>query len=268
MKVNFDNEYKDMENEKPSFSWKLILVCVLSVIVVAGLSILGYKTLANKRGINYDSPYTLADDFVTYTYQGDTESIFKMQPRVFQERSIQNTQMSNGLEESDVSGAVELLKRPLAKYMETLKDQHGQWTETHEVDETMYTYTEKELDALQKLLKYQGVDEEWIYEITNAGIVNVSVKLNASNGSGGYDHTVRVPVYEYDGRWYLGQRIGDVFLAAVEGEHDPYGDLLDGFIITDSWDADGNKVIQNEEEYGNLKDEETGIEPDGESFTE
>lgn len=250
MKVKLDEKLTGYhKKEVQRFSVRIIaLFCsVLAAIVI--LCLIGYKTFLHEKGAGYKSPYELADDFVTYTYQGDTESIFKMQPAVFQERSIHDNQMKYAMTEDEVKQAIENLKKPLAEYIETLNTQHGEWTETHEVAKDMYEYTDDELFAMQELLKSQGIDEEYVDKISKIGIVDVDVDLTASNDSGGYPHVVHVPVYKHGSFWYLGQRIGDVFTKMTEGDHDPYGDLLDGFTIV-------NRET-NEEGYEILVDPET-----------
>ncbi len=231
-----------------------------SLIVSLGVLFVGWQTFMHGREVCYESPYELADDFVTYTYKGDTESIFKMQAKLFQERSIQDNQNTCGIPEDDVKSAIANLKRPLKEYIETLASQHGTWTETHKVNNDMYVYTEEDLADLRQALKYQGIDPDYLNEITKAGIVDVDVDLKASNGSGGYPHTVHVPVYKHGDYWYLGQRTGTTFLSKIEGEHDPYGDLLDGFSITGNWDAQGNEIVENAEGNRVFTDADTGRE--------
>ncbi len=259
MKVKL-NEKQENVRKRKRITKKTGIICIISAAAAICISFIGYKTYRHEQEGGYKSPYELADDFVTYTYQGDTEAVFKMQPRTFQTRSIEDVQMTYGLDADDTAGAVSKLKEPLIEYIELLNSQHGQWTETHETAEDMRLYSKEELKDLKQTLKFQGVDEDYLYKITKAGIVDVYVDLKASTLSGGYCHTVHVPVYKHNGYWYLGQRTGDVFLALTEGEYEPYGNLLDGFNVVGEWDAEGNRVIRNEEGYQIFTDEDTGLE--------
>lgn len=203
---------------------------VIGLVIIAAMAGILVWHPWNRGGKSYESPYDLADDFAAYTYQGDGDKIFQMQPKIFQERSVEDTMTRFALEGK--KEAMDRLTRPISDYLSTLGTQHGQWTENHQVKEGMYAYEERELNEIRATLKMQGVDEKWLDEMTAAGVVDVDVNIEASNGSGGYSYILRVPVYEYKGKWYLGQMVGSVYRSMTEGVNNPYGDLLDGFSVT------------------------------------
>lgn len=265
MKVKFsEQEMKEIatSNKKTSGNMppKTGILIVFLIITAIFITIIGWKTYQSTTDRGYESPYDLAENLISYTFQGDSEHIFKMLPKSFQTRAIEDNQMSNALVEDDVKTAIANIKKPIDDFIELMNNMHGQWTETHTINQDMYVYTENELSDLKKLLKMQGIDKEFVDEIDEAGIITADVNITATTSSGGWKPTISIPVYKNGKYWYLGLRTGDVFEAHTEGEYDIYGDFLDGFVIVGNFDVDGNPIFYTDEGMMIQIDEDTGLE--------
>lgn len=226
--------------------------CIVLFCVAVFFIMIYFKNAQTEDGVLcYNTPQELADAFVTATYVNDTDTIFMMMPKAMQIRALSDIQATHGIE--DTEGAMEKYRTYLADYISTMNQLHGDaWSETHTVLDTLYTYTDEELDDLNLKLKMQGVED---LVVDKAVIVEVDVDLVASNGTGGYRHVVDVPVIKIGRKWYLGQRIGAEFEKRLLMKYDPYGSLLDGFHVIGEFDADGNRIIRNEYGQRILSDE-------------
>ena len=249
---------KRPEREKKMPAWLWVLLCVLLTAVVFLVGIVGWQAIRHRNDDVY-TPERVADEFITYTYANDVESIFNLMPQALQDRCISDlceTYQLNAESADDLKQVYGRLKAPLAEYIGILDDQHGDsWTETHTVqEEPAFVYDETQTGDLEFEYIIQGVDES--FKLEAAQIEAVDLALEAKNGSPGLHTTLHVPVIKVDGDWYLGQQIGELYLPYKEGITDAYGTLMDGFHMVGEFDSNRRRIYRNAEGYQILIDED------------
>lgn len=232
----------------------IIIGCVASAAAIVGLIILGVHTYKSSKPERFETAEELAARAIEYTYVGSAEGLFNLTPEDMQERSLQDVRITYSF--TDDASATRKMDDQLGEFITNMDYLYGQgWTMT-QAPVGYYQYTEEEKSALEVLYRMQGVSDDFVCD--EAGYVEVEVTITPL----GYtDTTVEsryVPVLKIDGSWYLGQYTDDVMLAKIDGQWEPYGELLDGFHIVGEFDHEGTRIYRTEDGHQLFLDKETG----------
>jgi len=185
---------------------KKIIISILFIALV-----IGFLQIRNK-----DTPERIASDFIAAVYEADYVSIYKMFPKSFQKRAIEDTKNMWKLDTEQ--NAVKKLGETLISYNDTLHCLFGEeWNISYEIKDINYS-TKEELERFNQQLQLMGVS----YKAKKAAAIQTTIYFIGTNGVTG-STDLSIPAI-YSGKWELGQ-----YIEPTEITYQMFGDLMDGF---------------------------------------
>lgn len=162
------------------------------------------------------------------TFSGDAELIMDLFPQKVRMRAIDDVSQVYGVDAEEVPDQI---GADLKQWITNFNTMFGEgWTYSYEIKET-HIYTKDELKNLNACYQAMGVQD---FTADRAQIRMISYKITGKNGTAG-ENLIPVCLVKTEGKWYLGQNIGQAYeeWKEKEGVHYLiYGDLLDGFTPT------------------------------------
>lgn len=225
--------------------------CV-GIVALVGVGCYLYFGQSGSSGA-FDSPEAVADKVAEYTIAGDMDSLFNLQEKRFQQRSMSDIRMTYDLEEDSREEAVKRYQKAFDEGVYPIMVSH--YGDTVKVSYTVGDYAAYSDEAKKELeLSYrmQGVDDEFTCD--GAGVVPVTLHLSSENGMEPMDSEMLVPVIEIGGDWSLAQCVTNHYTDQVPEytAGQPWMDILDGFHIVGEFDSEANRVYRQQEEANGI----------------
>lgn len=201
--------------------WIVLAIALISLFTV-------YSRIGNTINtlLTNNATDTIFEKLMPATFSADTESILDLMPDKLKERAIEDTKIV--YEMDDDTKVPAQIGKTLTEWIDEFDTQFGTgWKYSYEVTDT-YNYTAKEKKNLEACYKAMGVSD---IHISKAQIKMVEYTVTAQNGTSGIN-TIPICLIKQNGKWYLGQSIGQVYekmKASDKVFYELYGDLLDGF---------------------------------------
>lgn len=232
----------------------IVAGCVASAAAIAGLVVFCVHTYKSSGAERFKTAEELATRAIEYTYSDSAEGLFYLTPEDMQARSLQDVR--NTYSFTDDGSAMRKMDDKLTDFIKNMDYLYGPgWTVAHKPI-GYYRYTDEEKWNLELIYRMQGVSDDFLCD--EAGYVEVEVTVTPLGHGETTTESRYIPVLKIDGSWYLGHYVDKVMLDKIEGQWEPYGELLDGFHMVGSFDGEGTRIYYTEDGYQLFLDKETG----------